>query len=386
MAASDPHRALDLRAAARHLVVHPLVLAEREADLFLLIRRHERTLDRWFTQRFGYRLQVTADTARLFKSSVVARCRPLSTTGRQPRAFSQREYTLLALALAAVAAGPNIISLHDLVHEIRSAATDANVALSEEPTDRRALVTALKWMVGHGVAIELHDRIDRYARDDAADAVLRIRPDRVALLPLPVLARSESVETLVDRDDRRAASRVWMRSLLLEEPVLYRDDLDEAEWTELRRRLGEEAAIFDEMFGLSIEARAEGIVAIDPEGTLSDSRFPLGGTLGQAALLLIERLAASDETSFTHEAVVDIIAALAQERRRYWSRLAEEPERLADEALALLDAHRLATRDAEDRVRLLPAAWRYAVAERIEDTSSASDGTAPEADRQAALF
>ena len=97
---ADPQRQLDLRAAARHLVTHPLVLAEREPDTFGLIRRHEQTLDRWFTQRFGYRLQVTADTARLFKSTVVARRRPLGTASSQSRPFSVREYTLLSLALA----------------------------------------------------------------------------------------------------------------------------------------------------------------------------------------------------------------------------------------------------------------------------------------------
>lgn len=61
---STPARELDLRAAARHLVANPLVLSERDPDTFRLIRRYEHELDRWFTQRFGYRLEVAADTAR----------------------------------------------------------------------------------------------------------------------------------------------------------------------------------------------------------------------------------------------------------------------------------------------------------------------------------
>ena len=356
---TDPRREFDLRAAARHLVAHPLVLAERDPDTFRLIRRHEHSLDRWFTQRFGYRLEVTADTARLFKSTVVARRRPLRTTADPGRALSVREYTMLALALAAVAAGPNVISLRDLLQKIRSAASDAAVTVTEALVDRRALVAALKWMIRHGLASEAHDRVDRYIGDSEADAVLRIRPDRVALLPLPALAGSETVDALLDRSgQRRSNPRRWMRSTLLEEPVLYRGDLADDEWSELRRRFGEEARIFDEMFGLRLEARAEGIAAIDPEDGMTDSRFPLGGTLGHAALLVIGRLIEAEHSVIERHEFVTAVEALATEHRRYWSKLADEPDRLAADVLALLLDHRLADVDG-DAVRLLPAAERY---------------------------
>ena len=61
--------ALDLRAAASHLLQHPLVVSEKNPDAFRSIRRHGQQLDRWFTQRFGCRLQTTADSARLFRST-----------------------------------------------------------------------------------------------------------------------------------------------------------------------------------------------------------------------------------------------------------------------------------------------------------------------------
>ena len=361
----DPRRALDLRAAARRLVTHPLLLADDDPDTFRLIRRHEQILDRWFTQRFGYRLQVTADTARLYKSTVVASRRPLRGTTSQQRPFSMREYTMLALALAAVAAGPNVTSLRDLVHKVRSAATDADVTVTDEPADRRALVTALRWMIAHGVAAEMHDRVDRYASDGEADAVLRIRPDRVALLPLPSLARAETPEELEDRAERATATRQWMRATLLEEPVLYRTDLSEEEWGELRRRLGEESAIFEEMFGLHVEARAEGVAIIDPGDGLTDSRFPTGGTVGHAALLLLDRLIEGDGATMSQDALVEEVRALAAERRPYWSQLADDPESLAGEILDLLMDHRLAEVDA-GTVRLLPAAWRYHADVQVE--------------------
>lgn len=366
-----PEIALDLRAAARHLVGNPMVAAEQQPETFRLIRKHEPQLGRWFTQRFGYRLQVSADTARLFKSSVVASRRPLRTAATSPRPFSQREYTMLALALAAMAAGPEVISLRHLIQEIRSAAADAAVALSETPADRRALVTALRWMISWGAAAEMHARVDSYASDETADAVLRVRSDRVAMLPLPALARAETHEQLLDRSHQRRASRSWMRSMLLEEPVVYRSDLTDDEWSELRRRFGEEQAIFNEMFGLSIEARAEGLAAIDPDGGLTDSRFPAGGTVGQAALLLIDRLVAADRNPVERSAAVAAVAELAEAHRvqsRHWGQLAEDPERLTDDVLELLCDHRLAAVSGET-VELLPAAWRYAVDVRVEQGS-----------------
>ena len=375
------HQLAELRAACRHLVSQPLVPAERDPEVFALIRRHEHALDRWFTQRFGYRLQVTADTARLFKSTWVPHRRPLMTPGSASRPLTQREYTLLALTLAAVAAGPSVISLRDLIPEIRSAATDAEVALTSEAADRRAVVVALRWMVDHGLAEEMHDHVDRYAADESADAVLRIRPDRVALLPLPVLATAESAADVVDRSEARVATgRAWMRCRLLEDPVLHRSDLDAAEWAELRRRLSEEVAIFSEMFDLPIEARAEGVALIDEDGRLSDRAFPRTGTVGHAALLLLTQATAGREPGsdagagavFGRGDIEAMVASLADRHRRFWSQLAEDPARLTDAVLHLLEDHRLVATEG-DSVVLLPAAWRYGIEEVAAD-DAADDG------------
>lgn len=350
--------AADLREAARHLVVRPLIAAERFPDAFVLIRRHRQQLDQWFTQRFGYRLQVTADTARLSKTTVVVRHRPLRTATAQRRPFGISEYLMLALVLAAVVSGPSVISLRDLVQELQGAAAEAGVTIGSEPSDRRALVTALRWMIAHGLATELHERIDEYAHDAEADAVLAIRPDRVAMLPLPVLARAQTAEQLFERSDRRNTARAWMRARILEEPVVYRGDFDADEWTELRRRLGEETGYFDEMFGLHIEARAEGVMAVDPVGELTDVRFPQTGTVGHAALLLADRLSQHGDAPVGRDVVAGIVAELAAEHRSYWSQLAQSPERLADEALELLADHRLVDL-VDDEVVVLPAAARY---------------------------
>lgn len=372
MVDGDPQAAGERRAAARHLVLHPMTCAERHPDLFRLVRRDGAELDRWFTQRLGYRLHVGADTARLFKAGFIPDSRPLrASTGR---ALNSLEHTLLALALASTAAGPSVISLRDLVGEVRSAAAEAGVVLADDATERRALVAALRWMIDHGLAAELHEHVDTYAADESADAVLRVRPDRIALLLVPAVAGAETVDEVFERAERRTggASRQWMRARLVEDPVLYRDDLGDDEWGELRRRLGEESRHLDEMFGLVLEARAEGVAAVDPGGTLAERRFPTGGTVGHAALLLIDRLPASEWVGL--DDVEAILAELAGQNARRWANdYVDRVGRLVREVVELLCDLRLGSVD-DDRFRLRPAASRFVA---VEEAAPAQDALQP---------
>jgi uncharacterized protein (TIGR02678 family) len=359
--ADEPQAAGEQREVARHLVQNPLVTKERDPERFRLIRRHESELDRWFTQRLGYRLHVDGDTARLYKTGYVPDHRPLRTSTGRP--FQRSEYVLLSLVLAATAAGPDVISLRDLVEQVRSAAAETGIVVGDERSDRRALVTVLTWLIDHGLAVELHARVDAYASDDDADAVLKLRPDRIVLLALPALAGAADAGTLLAQAERRTATRQWMRARLVEDPVLYRADLTDAEWGELRRRLGEEAAFLDEMFGLRLEARAEGVAAIDPSGTLAERRFPATGTVGHAALLLIDHLVPRRPRTEELQSddgvglavpdggpielqmidVVVLVTELAVQHASHWSNdLVGAPERLAARVVELLVDLRLA--------------------------------------------
>ena len=375
--AADPHAANERQLAARHLLQRPFTCAEHDPDVFRLVRRHEADLDRWFTQRLGYRLHVDADTARLYKAGVLVEHRPLRTTSG--RAFHHREYVLLALVLATTAAGPAVISLRDLVDGVRSAAAEAEITLTHEPAERRALVAVLRWMIDLGVATEMHARVDAYASDDTADAVLKMRPDRITLLPMPTLVGVADAGELLERAERRASSRQWMRGRLAETPVLYRSDLDDEEWSELRRRIGEEERVLGEMFGLLLESRAEGIATIDPAGTLAERRFPTTGTVGHAALLLLDALAHAADGDGDGEGeampmplhtipmgtVSTIVADLAARYARGWSSdLVGAPERLTRLVIDLLVDVRLAIVDHDsETVGILPAAARFRAVE-----------------------
>ena len=339
---SNPHSRLELQTCACHLVQRPLTVKEHDPEIFRLIRRHEAELDRLFTQRLGYRLHVTADTARLYKDGFVSgRGRALAMPNG--RAFHPREYVLLALVLGATVAGPGVMSLRDLVERVRSAAVESGITIEDSASTRRALVAVLQWMIGLGLAQELYERIEAYAGDDTADAVLRLRPDRIALLPFPVVASARGLGDLLERAGARLATRQWMRCRLVEEPVLYRSDLTDAQWSELRRRLGEEQALLEEMFGLELEARAEGVAAIDPAGNLTDRRFPTGGTVSHAALLFIAGLHDSSPPVLDWDEIVARLHVLAEGNSRRWSaELVEAPERLAREVTELLLELRLA--------------------------------------------
>lgn len=404
----DPQAAVERRLAARHLVQHPLTCREDDPDTFRLVRRHEADLDRWFTQRLGYRLHLDADSARLFKTGAVGH-RPLRATSGRP--LHQGEYVLLALVLATTVAGPAVISLRDLVDGVRSAAAEAEISLAGDAGERRALVAVLRWMIEHGLASEMHAHVDAYATDEAADAVLELRPDRIALVPLLTVVGADAPDTLLDRIQRRTATRQWLRSRLVEEPVVYRDDLTESEWSELRRRLGEEERILHEMFGLVLESRAEGVAAVDPAGTLADRRFPTGGTVGHAAVLLIDALVAEPHDAgargflpVTMSHVGRLLAGFAERHQRRWANdLVAAPERLARRVIDLLVEVRLAERvppaadpgdrshpddaggpardgdDGEPRVRLLPAAARFRPQGPTADGGPADDRQAQEA-------
>ena len=374
--ADNPQHSGERTIAARALLVGPWRALEHDPGLFLLIRRHAETLDRWFTQRLGYRLVVQADTARLVKSGHLPAGRPLRT--HTDRGFTGREYVTLALVLAATASGPDRISLRDLVLQVRTAAADAGITLETGPAERRVLATALRWLTLHGVVREL-DRTVAGFESDGEDALLEIRNDRLAMLPTPALVGAESAQELLERAGGDSGGRAAVRRRLVEDPVLYQDDIDPDDWAELRRRFGEEAQYLEEMFGLLLEARAEGAAAVDIDGGCSDVRFPRAGSTGHAALLLLDVLCTRHRDGAEMADVDDELEVLLDRYGRYWRKEAtEEPVAFRDETINLLLALNLVTVSGTGRVTPRPAAARFlpqAVAAPVEESDGFVQGT-----------
>ncbi len=181
------------------------------------------------------------------------------------------------------------------------------------------------------------------------------------MLAAPALSGPDSAAELVERASDASGSRAALRRRLVEDPVLHASDVTPEDWAELRRRFGEEARYVAEMFGLELEARAEGVAAIDVDGGCTDREFPTGGTVGQAALLLLTALVTRHRDGAGREQVDAELADLVAAHGRHWNKDAREtPGKLRDEVLELLAAMALVELRPGGVVCPLPAAARYA--------------------------
>ncbi len=315
--AEDIHATAERRRAARALLRSPLLHADGPgADDYRLVRRHRAELERMFADGLGYRLVVEPGAARLFKTGLGRDAtRPLLR--RNSRAFTPRGYALLCLAIAALSRGKSQLLVDELVAQVRSAAVDAGLDVDLDAiADRRALYAAFSALVDVGVLHERDGDLEHWAEQRTA-SLLDVRRDRLALLIAASLGGVRGADELLDvaaLPSAAGGARVAVRRRLVETPVLSIDELTEeqAEWW--RRGRNRERDWFSERLGLDLELRAEGAVAVDPAGELSDLEFPGGGSARQLALLLMERLAEALRPAARESAAAD----------RVWRRAAPE--------------------------------------------------------------
>jgi uncharacterized protein (TIGR02678 family) len=166
---------------------------------------------------------------------------------------------------------------------------------------------------------------------------------------------------------RNRMLRHRLTRMLLEAPVLYYDELDEAELAYLTSQRAAITARITELTGLVAEVRAEGIAMVDTSDDLTDVRMPDSGTDGHVTLLLAEFLAARNGEPVSEAELHVRVRSFADQHRTYWRRTTQEPGAEAElTALALtrLEALRLIRREG-DSVVGRPALARYAVTEPV---------------------
>jgi uncharacterized protein (TIGR02678 family) len=153
----------------------------------------------------------------------------------------------------------------------------------------------------------------------------------------------------------------------LDDPVLYYDELDEAEREYLASQRGPMSARLAGASGLVPELRAEGIALVDAEGELSDERLPAQGTEAHATLLVAEHLAkaarAEPERLHALREIATFLRAAADDYGRYWRKAAREPGAelaLAEQAVARLRRLQLVECRAGG-LRARPALLRFAL-------------------------
>lgn len=372
----------DLTRATRALLARPLLRQRADPETFALVRRHATELRAWFDANCGWRLHVDSEVARLFKLSEPdgAGTRP----AREPRsqvAFSRRRYVLVGLALSVLERAEVQITLGRLAEGIIVAAGDERLSAAgvtfelHGREERGDLVSVVRLLLDLGALTRVAGEEEAFVRQ-AGDVLYDVERRVLAVLisaprgPSTVLARDFGsrlralVETPAALSDelRTRAIRQRLTRHLLDDPVLYYDELDEparAYMTTQRAALTRRVA---DRSGLLAEVRAEGVAMVDPHDELTDVRMPEVGTDGHVTLLITEHLAAHGPC-----AVGDLhalVRRLAHEHRAYWRRDTRDPGAeigLVSRALERLVALRL-VRCAGDAVEPLPALARFALA------------------------
>lgn len=383
---SDDEARAQRRAALRTLLVKPLLIAGADDDALRLVRRHVAELREWLTAETGWRLAVDAESARLFKTTPDGGgdgTHPARDCRGRP-AFGRRRYVLLCLALSVLERADAQITLGRLAEGVLVAAgepelADAGVVFTLSRRDERSdLVAVVRLLLGLGVLERVAGDEDAYL-SDTGDVLYDVR--RRVLAALLTGARGPSTidaadhgqrlreltdEPVPDTDDlRNRALRHRLTRRLLDDPVVYYDDLAEDERAYL---VGQRHAItrrIEEATGLVAEMRAEGIAMVDPDDELTDVRMPEQRTDGHVTLLVAEYLASQVDVPVSVDQLRAHVRKVAKEHENYWRRGVTEPgadvELLAT-ALDKLRALRLvAVVPGEAAVLARPAIARYAV-------------------------
>ncbi|MEV6276888.1 TIGR02678 family protein [Nocardia sp. NPDC051832] len=286
--------------AARVILANHLVTRTYPDRIALpLIRRWATELREDLAELFGYRLEVTETTARLFPVlDQLDAGKPARTVN--DRLFDRRRYAYLSLALAALGRAGDQITLSELADQV-AAYTGRIDGLDLSPdraADRDAFVDAVGWLAHRGALTLADGDAGGWASDPSVgEALYDIdRPVVFAIFRPPrALQHLHSVAGLLGEEahpNGQPASADVARRVrrgLVERPVVYAEDLAPGERAVLaHERIVAEVELFT---GLRAERRAEGVALIDVSGRLSDVRFPGAGTLAQVALLLVGEIA-----------------------------------------------------------------------------------------------
>ncbi|HEV2782668.1 MAG TPA: TIGR02678 family protein [Actinophytocola sp.] len=386
--ALDATRVDETRRAARALLRRPLLRAAgKDADEFTLVRKHAGDLRTWFDRNTGWRLLVDSEVARLVKSAAGTddhTCPARDVRTRIP--FGRRRYVLTCLALAALERAEAQITLGRLAEQIVLAAADpdlaeAGVVFTLDNRDERGdLVAVVRLLLDLGVLSRVAGDEESFVKD-SGDVLYDV--ERRVLATLLATPRGPSTVDERDFEARLAAVtrelepttdelrnrmlRHRLTRLLLETPVLYYDELNDAEVAYLTSQRAAITARITELTGLVAEVRAEGVAMVDPSDDLTDVRMPDSGTDGHVTLLLAEFLAARNGEPVGETELHAQVRSFAERHRSYWRRTATEPGaeiELTALALARLEALRLIRRDGGSVVGR-PALARYAVTEPV---------------------
>jgi uncharacterized protein (TIGR02678 family) len=384
------------RTALRALLLKPLLIAETDTEMLMLVRRHLTELREWLSRETGWRLVADSETARLFTTATVLSDSTHPARGHNKEPFGRRRYVTLCLTLSVLARADAQTTLGRLAEDVLTAAAEPELAATgftltlDSRADRSDLVAVVRLLLSWGVLSRVAGDEDAYLSADG-DALYDVRRPVLAVLlstargPSTVTApgieerlAELTAEPVPDTDDlRNLTFRRRITRRLLADPVLYYDELDESERAYLIAQRHAITRRIEEATGLIPEMRAEGIAMVDPDDELTDVRMPEQRTDGHAALLVAEYLARRERATLGE--LHAFVRRAATEHKTYWRKGVTEPgaetellgialEKLL--ALRLVEVH-------ESVVRSRPAIARFALDEpTIRETRKESSDAA----------
>lgn len=377
-------QAVQRRKALRALLIRPLLVSGKDDDTIRLVRRHATELRHWLSQETGWRLQVDGDSVRLFKTA------PADTDGTHPArdgatrpAFGRRRYVLLCLALSVLERADAQITLGRLAEGVLTAAAepdlvDTGISFTLNRRDERSdLVAVVRLLLNWGVLDRVAGEEDAYLSANG-DVLYDVRrrvlaamltgqrgPSTVTATGVDERIADLTHELVPDTDElRNRAMRHRLTRKLLDDPVVYYDDLAADERVYLVSQRHAITRRITEATGLVAEMRAEGIAMVDTDDELTDVRMPEQRTDGHVTLLVAEHLA-SRNAPVPLDDLRAYVRKLASKHVSFWRKGVTEPgaeDELLDIALGKLRALRL-VKDLPGVVVPLPAITRYAIDE-----------------------
>jgi uncharacterized protein (TIGR02678 family) len=372
------------RAALRALLARPLLVADTDGEALILIRRHLTELRAWLNRETGWRLVADSETARLFKTAPVLSDASHPARGHNKEPFGRRRYVTLCLALSALARADAQTTLGSLADEVLTAAAEPGLAAAgftltlDSRADRSDLVAVVRLLLGWGVLSRVAGDEDAYL-SAGTDVLYDVRRPVLGVLlsgsrgPSTVTAPAFeqrlaelTAEPVAESDElRNQALRRRLTRRLLEDPIVYYDELGEDERAYLLSQRHAITRRITEATGLIPEMRAEGIAMVDPDDELTDVRMPEQRTDGHVTLLVAEHLAREDHVRL--DGLRAFVRQAAAEHATYWRKGVTEPgaeTELLAIALEKLSALRLVEVDG-CVVRGRPAITRFALDEPV---------------------
>jgi uncharacterized protein (TIGR02678 family) len=368
------------RAALRAMLAKPLLVADTDGETLVLVRRHLTELREWLRRETGWRLVADSETARLFKTAPELSDPSHPALGNHKEPFGRRRYVTLCLALSALARADAQITLGRLADDVLTAAAEPELAATGftltlgSRSDRSDLVAVVRLLLGWGA-------LSRVAGDEEAylsagsDVLYDVRrpvlgvllsstrgPSTVTAKPFEARLAELTAEPVAESDElRNQALRRRLTRRLLENPVVYYDELNDDERAYLMSQRHAITRRIEEATGLISEMRAEGIAMVDPEDELTDVRMPEQRTDGHVTLLVAEYLARREQAP--RDELHAFVRQAAAGHQGYWRKGVTEPGaevELLAVALEKLSALRLVAVDGRV-VRSRPAIARFAL-------------------------